>query len=203
MESNSFVKLFHSVIDSLNQFNIEYVLVGGTVMPYYGNVRSTQDIDIMIQIDQVSDSVLEAWLSNLKDQGLAMSISEIIEALHDRIHSTIFEPSSYIFRVDLKRIHSKLDYLTFANRKQVEIYDRSVWINCAESQIGVKMSDGFQSNTDIEDVISIVQKTELNVEVLSNFLNVTNSWSSFCALLKELKTEKSRKLLENLICETS
>ena len=58
-ENNPFLFLFQKVVDTLEKHKIPYVIVGGTVMPYYGNIRSTQDIDIMVLIDDIEDNKLQ------------------------------------------------------------------------------------------------------------------------------------------------
>jgi hypothetical protein len=153
-------------------------------------------------LDQVDKQSVENWLTDLEDQGMVMSKSEILFALDEKIHSNIFDPNTFVFRVDLKQVHTRLDKLTYKYRQQVEINDRTVWINCPESQIGVKASPGFRSSTDLEDIITIIETMTLDTNRLRDFLEVTNSIQYLCGLLAEFSTEACTNLGQELECDT-
>jgi len=202
MSVNKFTTFFRQIIDSLSQYNLPYVLVGGTVMPYFGNIRSTQDIDIMLLLDEITSDKLENWLEYLDSIGMVFSKSEIIYALNNNIHCNIFDPQTFVFRVDLKRINTKLDLLTYEYRQKVNMNNRDVWINCPESQIGVKISPGFRSSTDLEDVQSIIETMDIDSKRLEKFLNITASYNFCCKLLRDFNTKRSAKLRQDLGCQT-
>ena len=62
------------------------------------------------------------------------------------------------------------------------------------------MSSGFRSETDLEDVIAIVETMELNLELLRLFLSTTNSKDYFCELLLSVQTENTKLLFSTLGC---
>jgi hypothetical protein len=199
-EENDFQNLFNILIESLTRFSIPYVLVGGSTVPYYGNIRTTQDIDTMVLLDEVKPEHLKDWLAYLKNKNLSLDIDEVISALNDNIHATIFDQHTFVFRIDLKKIFSDYDYLTYKFSRDVTLFGQKVQISCPESLIGIKMSDGFRSNTDIEDVLTIVETVDLNCEILSQFLNLGKSKDNLCELLSNHHTEACNALIQQINC---
>ena len=119
------------------------------------------------------------------------------------IHSTIFDKESFVFRVDLKKITSQYDYLTFSTRRKVDLFGREVSISSPESLIGIKMSDGFQANTDIEDVITIIETTYLDLGILNQFLTLARSKVNLCKLLQSQESISCVELSKVLKCNTN
>lgn len=202
-EENSFQRLFKILINSLNEYSIPYVIVGGSVVPLYGNIRSTQDIDTMILLDDIDDITIRKWLKYLKSMNLSLDIDEITTALDLNIHSTIFDKESFVFRVDLKKISSQYDYLTFNTRREVDLFEIKVDISSPESLIGIKMSDGFQANTDLEDVLTIIETTNLELASLHQFLTLAGSKTNLCKLLHLQNTSSCVALSKGLSCHPS
>ncbi len=202
LNTRSFKELFIQSISCLDDCNIDYVVVGGTIVPYYGATRSTQDIDILINADHITDNQVENLVTCFNALKLSVTKKEILLGFKENVHITVFDLITPIFRLDIKKIKSPLDYLTYNTRKYIELYQLKVPVSTPESLIGIKSSPGFGSNTDIEDIISIleIQGDSIDYELLNQFLNSGGGSEIFCQIIRESKLSDKEKILKNIVC---
>ena len=77
---------FKEFLELLNQNKVEYLLIGGYAVTYYGYARATNDIDIWIAINKKNATKL---LKVLTDFGLkGLSVDFLLKSTHLRIGST-------------------------------------------------------------------------------------------------------------------
>ena len=67
------------ILDSFNQHDVEYVLVGGAAVVLYGMPRMTEDIDVVVKMDKDNLQKLRKSLHELFDD------DEIDEINHDEL----------------------------------------------------------------------------------------------------------------------
>lgn len=138
------------------------MIIGGLAVIKWGRPRTTQDIDIIIMID---DKEVEQFTSTLTSAGYEIKSSELHQAFSEKSHITIFIPNE-IMRVDMKGAYSQLDYKSFKNKIKTSIFDVDTWIETPEDLILAKLV--FNSYQDLEDAASVLlrQAGKLNMKYL-------------------------------------
>lgn len=200
-EERDFVELFKQSIECLTDANIDFVVVGGSILPYYGHTRSTEDIDIMIITDGVKDINLQKLVKNFDNNNLSLTFNDLILGIEEKVHITVFDMINFVFRIDLKSISTELDRLTYQTRRNVTLHDIIVPISSPESLIAVKSLEGFRSHTDLEDIVSLIELTDFDFDLLEKFIQITNSKVFLCSFLKNEQTVKIIQFIKNLKCQ--
>lgn len=138
------------------------MIIGGIAVIKFGRPRTTQDIDIIIQID---DKDIDPFVKILTSEGYKINPSEIRQAFMEKSHLTIFIPNE-ILRIDLKGIYSQLDFKSFNNKKKTTIFEIETWIESPEDLVIAKLV--YNSYQDIEDATSVIirQSNKLNMNYL-------------------------------------
>lgn len=199
--NNAFENFLNRIVSCLKECDLEFVLVGGATLPYYGNTRTTEDIDIMINIELDSDDQLIKFVECLNKKDISITISEIIEVYQKGQHITGFDINTWLYRLDLKRIYTNFDRLTLKYKIEVDLYGLKIPISCPESLIAIKLSDGFSTPHDLEDALSVIEINNLDLEKLKECCNEINSLNNLKKFLNELNTEIGNKILYFLLQE--
>jgi hypothetical protein len=184
-----FQELAEIAVTCLDESSIEYVLVGGATVGVYGIIRSTEDLDFMLMLDSTEREKIKSFIECLQKNQLSITEEELIQGLEEQSHITVFDLKNPLLRLDLKQIRTKMDYSTFKQRKKVDLFGsgKDFWISSAESLIIVKLSSGFQSEKDLDDVRGILLRSSAILD-----------WD----LLEKLsETFESKKLLDKIVRE--
>lgn len=141
-------KDFKELLNIFNDNHVEYLIVGGYAVAYYGYVRATNDIDI--------------WISNEKS-----NIQRVIKSLMDfgfpkgELKPDAFEKNDRIirmgvppFRIELLTGVSGLNFKeTFPTRKIVQIDDIDISIIDLEHlKINKKAAGRYKDLDDLENI---------------------------------------------------
>lgn len=148
----------------LNDNKINYVIVGGFAVIFYGNPRNTMDIDYIIQL---SDRDIPMMIKFLQENGFYADEYDMREALKEKSHFTV-EDKGTLFRLDIKGIYGEMDERTLRNKKKVNLYNMTIYLASPEDTIANKLLYG--SERDIEDALGIYvrQRGVLDMEYLEN-----------------------------------
>ena len=138
-----------SVCDFLNTNDIDYVIVGGFAVLFYGNPRTTMDIDYVIQLE---DEDIPVLIKFLQENGFHADEYDMRAALKEMSHCTV-EDKETMFRLDIKGVYSEMDERVLRNKKRIEFNDISVWIASPEDTIINKLI--FSREQDIKDALGI------------------------------------------------
>ena len=65
-ELGAFESLIVRTVECLNEVEIEYCIVGAIAASYYGSVRSTEDLDIIINLSKNDNNLIESLVKCLK-----------------------------------------------------------------------------------------------------------------------------------------
>ncbi|MEM3030908.1 MAG: DUF6036 family nucleotidyltransferase [Candidatus Micrarchaeia archaeon] len=146
----------------LNRNKIDYVVVGGAVIPLYGAPRTTVDVDIILSIRTTDIPSLIAFL---KKNGFFASEGDLKTALEEKSHCTI-ESRDALHRLDVKGVYSEFDEATLKRRRKIDFAGTLVYVASPEDLIISKLR--FGSDRDINDAVSILvrQKNKLDWEYL-------------------------------------
>ena len=143
-----FSKDMRDLIDLLNAREVRYALVGGHAVNYYGYVRATQDVDLLIypsreNSERVMDA-LEAF--GFGEAGIPQ---EYFERTGSAIHLGV-EPNRIDLITHLKGIENDR---IFSNVEQVEIEGVRINVISYEDLVAAKeLSDRTRDQADAEEL---------------------------------------------------
>ncbi len=162
----------------LNENKIPYMAVGAISVSYYGNPRSTHDVDLIVVFN---DETIEKFAEFMNKNDFYVDVDDIRAALKERSHFSVLDNQSN-YRLDVKGIYSDLDSETFSRRREITAYGQKIWINSPEDTIIFKLKFGSEQDfTDAEKVF-MQQKGNLDRAYIEK-------------KVKELKLEKEYKKL--------
>jgi hypothetical protein len=137
------------VCEFLNKNSINYVIVGGFAVLFYGNPRTTMDIDYVIQL---ADENIPELIQFLQHNGFHADEYDMRTAFKERSHCTV-EDKETLFRLDIKGVYSEMDERALRNKRMVKLDGSSVWIASPEDTIVNKLF--FAREQDIKDALGI------------------------------------------------
>lgn len=152
-------------INALNSLSMNYVLIGGIIAIYYGRLRATMDIDVILDVNEAAIAQANKIAETFRKFNIVASGEDIYLALKEKSYFSIFDEKSP-FRVDAKGVYLKLDEVALQNRKEIRLFDTNVWAESPEDLIIAKLIYG--SPKDIEDAVSVFAnlRSQLNLDYL-------------------------------------
>jgi len=158
------------VLDILTLYT-PYVIVSGYVSILFGRTRSTEDVDILIPVCDVSSFLL--LHDRFIEHGYEFLNAEDGRGLHSMLTSgsgiRLCEKDKFIPNIEIKFIRNESDAYSFKNRISFITNDRTFWIGPLEMQIAYKFWLG--SGKDIEDAIFIreISRDFIDEDLLREF----------------------------------
>ena len=169
----------------LNKHDIDYVIVGGFAVLFYGNPRTTMDIDYVIQLN---DENIPELIKFLQENGFHADEYDMRTAIKEKSHCTV-EDKETMFRLDIKGVYSEMDERALRNKRKVEINDIAIWIASPEDTIANKLV--FAREQDINDALGVyVRQYEL---LDMDYLENTAKRIGIIQGLKDLNKEYERQ----------
>ncbi len=183
--------IFHKNLNELDLFAIKiseivrkffrYVIVGGYVSILFGRSRSTEDIDIYINAEDVSIEKIKAFYDELDKNNFwcfnAMDHLEGYNLLNEGLGLRVAIKDTVIPNAEIKLPKSHLDLISLREYITVKLNEFEIRIGSLELNIAYKLYLGSQK--DFEDALYLfcIFKEKLNYSKIL----------SFC---KELKVKK-------------
>lgn len=158
MDERDSFDILKSVTDYLNKDNIHYMIVGGITLGYYGNPRTTQDIDILLILEK---NKTKNFVNFLEKNDFQVEEYEIEMGFKEKSHFTVLDKNS-IFRIDIKGIYNDFDRESFNRRKRINFRGFDIYVNTAEDAIISKLM--FGSFKDLNDAKSIILRQNDNLD---------------------------------------
>ena len=150
------------ISEIFRELGIDYVIVGGIAVAGWGNLRTTRDVDVIMDLQ-------EKDITNLKDvmkkKGFDVRAEDIKDALKEKSHFTIFDTQSD-YHIDAKGCYKEKEERTLKTKKAVELWGTKIFIASAEDTIANKLV--FGSEQDIRDAegIYVRQSGKLDLNYL-------------------------------------
>jgi hypothetical protein len=148
-----------------------YVIVSGYVAILFGRTRSTEHVDLLIPVCDISTFL------HLHDEfigrGYEFLNAEDGYGMHSILISgsgiRVSEKDAFIPNIEIKFTRNESDAYSFKNRIPLIMNDRTFWIGPLEMQIAYKFWLG--SEKDIEDAIFIreISRDFIDEELLEDF----------------------------------
>ena len=171
-EKNIFVETLRWICNKLEFANVPYMITGGAAVGFWGHIRTTMDIDILIQIH---NKQIDSFLSSIKNDAY-VDIGETKKAISARRMFNIIHRKT-CFKIDLIPLKEKDIYEIekFKNRIKVDFQSKYIFVISPEDLIISKLlwsKSAGGSERQIKDCESIYR---LNYENLD--LNYIEKWA--------------------------
>ena len=157
-------------LDILTSYT-DYVIVSGYVAILFGRTLSTEDVDLLIPVCDISTFL--RLHDEFIERGYEFLNAEDGYGLHSILISgsgiRLSEKDAFIPNIEIKFTRNKSDEYSFKNRIPLIMNDRTFWIGPLEMQIAYKFWLG--SEKDIEDAIYIreISRDFIDEELLQDF----------------------------------
>jgi len=146
------------VVSFLEEKRIDYMLIGGYALPFYGRVRVTLDIDIAVAIRDEED--FRAFCEDAEKEGYSVyrgSYENPVCVFHDRVTDYEVEVWSRLDGVEWDRG-------TLERRREVRIAGMGVWIISPEDFIVSKLARSDRGVIDEQDVKSVLERDDVGLD---------------------------------------
>lgn len=143
----------------LNKNKIEYVIVGGLAVIFYGNPRTTMDIDYVIQL---ADREIPMLVKFLQENNFFADADNMRAAIKEKSHCTV-EDKETMFRLDIKGVYDEMDARVLRNKRKFELENVIIYIASPEDTIANKLL--FAREHDIKDALGIYVRQYDNLDM--------------------------------------
>ena|SRR3989338_5588644 len=158
----------------LESANISYMITGGSAVGFWGHIRTTMDIDIVIQ---VYARQIEPFLASVENEAY-VDREEAKRAILDRdMFNIIYNATS--FKVDIIILNEKDDYETekFKNRIKINFQNKDLFVSSPEDLIISKLlwsKSAGGSERQLKDCESIyaLNHEKLNVNYIKKWIQI-------------------------------
>jgi hypothetical protein len=140
------LEVLRDATQKLSQAGIDYMLTGSLALAYYAEPRMTRDIDIVVAVEpKTADEFIRVFESSyyvpIDAARQAIANQSMFNVLHNE----------FIVKVDLIiRKHTQYRQTEFNRRRQVQIYDLSIWIVSKEDLIISKLEWASDSHSEFQ-----------------------------------------------------
>lgn len=172
-------QILNTVCEFMNKNSIDYVIVGGFAVLFYGNPRTTMDIDYVIQLEDENIPVLVKFL---QENDFHADEYDMRAAFEEKSHCTV-EDKDTMFRLDIKGVYNEMDERTLRNKRKVDLNDIAIWIASPEDTIVNKLV--FAREQDIKDALGILVRQYDVLDIV--YLEKTTKNIGVYESLKELR----------------
>lgn len=183
-----FVEIIEFTADYLNSENIPYMFVGAIAIGYYGIPRTTQDVDIVVVIQQ---DKIQNFAQYFQSLDFYCPAEDITAAFEEKSHFGVFDNQSP-FRIDVKGIYSEFDQQSFLRRVEVESFRRKICLCTPEDAIISKLMYG--SPKDILDTKGILlrMKDKLDYNYLTKYSKIYKVGGDYRRIIQEVSKFESK-----------
>lgn len=161
---NALIQLINTVSRYLRQENIPHALVGGISVAIWGRPRATEDVDLLVDLDETA---LDAFHAYLEKHDIRMDIEQARRAVREGRDFPLYDKWS-IHWIDAKMPERPMDRFTLDRATSVELGEESVPVATPEDVIVHKLAG--RKDQDLTDARSIVlrRETELDLDYIAN-----------------------------------
>ena len=146
------------IVSFLEEEKIDYMLIGGYALPFYGRVRVTLDIDIAVAIQDEED--FQAFCEDAREEGYSVylgSYENPVCLFHDRI-------TDYEVEVWSRPDGVEWDRETLERRREARVAGMGVWIISPEDFIVSKLARPDRGVVDEQDVKSVLERDDVELD---------------------------------------
>ncbi len=170
------------VCDFLDRENIDYVIVGGLAVIFYGTPRTTMDVDMVLKIpeDKIDD-----FIRFLKENDFFADKWDLEMSFRERSHCTIQDKRSML-RLDIKGAYTDTDRETINRRVSFEYKGKNLYIASAEDTIINKLLFGREQDIRDAEGIYVRQLPRLETQYIEKRCKKLHIWKEFTDMRKRV-----------------
>jgi hypothetical protein len=149
-------EVFQRISSALDQADIDYMLTGSFAIAHYGVLRSTQDIDLVIE---ATPAQLRAFIEALPSSEYYADLDAALEAYKRQSMFNVIDLATG-WKIDLIIRKSRtFSHEEFRRRQRVSLHDVSLFVASAEDLVISKLEWArlAQSRRQIEDAAAILR----------------------------------------------
>ncbi len=135
------------------------MIVGGITLAYHGLPRTTEDIDILLILEE---NKIKDFVKFMEKHDFLIDEEDLREAFKEKSHFSIFDNKS-IFRIDIKGVYDDLDKDSFFRRKKINFKKLEIYTNTPEDAIVAKLI--FGSQRDLDDAKGILERQRGKIDL--------------------------------------
>jgi len=146
------------VVSFLEERKIDYMIIGGYALPFYGRIRTTLDIDVAVALPNEDD--FNAFCEDAKKEDYSVylgSYENPVCVFHDRV-------TDYEVEVWSRPDGVEWDRGTLERRREVRIAGIGVWIISPEDFIVSKLARPDRGVGDEQDVKSVLERDDVKLD---------------------------------------
>jgi len=172
---NALIQLINTVSRHLKEAQVPHCLVGGITIAIWGRPRATEDVDLLIDIDEPG---IDALAQYLDDHDIRIDRDAAKKAVREGRAFPMYDTWS-IHWVDAKTPTRPIDRFTLERATHIELAEESVPVATPEDVILHKLL--ARRDQDILDARSIIlrRETDLDLDYIANRvreLGIGSAW---------------------------
>ena len=137
---------------------VDYMLIGGYALPFYGRVRATLDIDVSVAMPNEED--FQAFCEEAREEDYSVYLASYenpVCLFHDRV-------TGYEVEVWSRPDGVEWDRETLERRREVGIAGMRVWLISPEDFIVSKLARPDRGVVDEQDVKSVLEREDVELD---------------------------------------
>lgn len=146
---NEIKDTFLRLVGALAEARVPYAVTGGFAVAAWGEIRTTADIDLLLDVDEASAHMLSASLARA---GLGMSVDDVRDVLREGGHVTIFDQRS-IYHADALLAQNAPVRLEIRDAREAVVFGARCRVVAPEDLLVHKLR--FGSAQDVRDAEGI------------------------------------------------
>jgi len=144
----------------INASGVNYLIIGGVAVSVWGNIRLTEDLDLMIFISQKSVKLI---LKDAKYSGFRFAEKTVISQAKDAGVFKIFYKN---YHLDFLIASTSLEESALKRKKKLTIFDREVFVPSKEDLLLLKIIPGRPKDMLDAESIATRHKGQLDIDYL-------------------------------------
>ncbi len=173
------------VCKKLNFQKIPYMITGGSAVGFWGHIRTTMDIDMVIQI---RSNQVDGFLGAIKSEAYVDTQEAQAAVQSKRMFNII--PNETLFKVDIIPLDEKNDYemQKFGRRIKINFQEREIYVISPEDLIISKLmwsKSAGGSERQVKDCESIwkINQENIDIDYIKQWLVILNIEEEFDKLV--------------------
>lgn len=165
MDSSTIVDILQAITGYFHNKDIPYVIVGGISVLTWGRIRSTEDIDIIVDHTQLN---IDDFTRYLRKHDFFAEVEDF-QGFNEKGHCSILKKGS-LFRLDFVGKYSIDKEISLKEAKEVEYHGLTLLMDSPENLIAHKLK--FAADFDIEDAIAVLTRVNKRIDIEKLLIHV-------------------------------